>query len=438
MASEQHLKPQFLLGAAASGSGKTTLTLGLLRAFRNRGWKVQPFKCGPDYLDTQHHKFAAGRDSLNLDSFLASPRHIKEIYGRYSEDADICLTEGVMGLFDGYDRMHGSSAEIASILHLPVILVLKAQSTAYSIAPVLYGFKHFCPDLSITGVIFNLVGSENHYHSLEQACKDVGIECLGYLPKDKNIEIPSRYLGLKTDSKFCFDEFSERIARLVEKTVRIDRLLEISQQPLLPVPSGNEEKVKSSCRISVARDRAFHFIYPANLHRLQQHGEVSFFSPLEDAELPPSDLVYLPGGYPELYLPELSANKTMLASIYRYCKQGGKLFAECGGMMYLGKSITDLQGCAFPMCGFLPQETTLQNMHLHLGYRRIVMNGQEYRGHEFHYSQIKPESVPLPSVASVFNTQGKETHTSVFRLQNVIASYIHFYWGEKKTDFPLF
>ena len=203
---------QFLIGAASSGSGKTTFTLGLLRALKNRGLKVQPFKCGPDYLDTKHHAAAAGQTSYNLDTFMASATHVQEVYARHSRTADICITEGVMGLFDGYDNMAGSSAELAGLLHLPVILVVNARSTAYTVAAILYGFKHFRPDIQIAGAVFNFVGSESHYTYLQQACRDAGVEALGYLPKCKGIEIPSRHLGLNIDSEFCFDEFADRIA----------------------------------------------------------------------------------------------------------------------------------------------------------------------------------------------------------------------------------
>ena len=219
-------KVQFLIGATASGSGKTTLTLGLLRALRKRGLVVQPFKCGPDYLDPKHHEAAAGRESCNLDTFMATPEEVKDVYARRGTGADACVTEGVMGLFDGFDGMRGSSAEVATLLGVPVVLVVPARSTAYTVAATLYGFKHFRPDVRIGGVIFNFVGSPSHYASLERACRDVGVEALGYLPKCAEMEIPSRHLGLNVDVEFCFEDFAERIARRVEETVDIGRLLE--------------------------------------------------------------------------------------------------------------------------------------------------------------------------------------------------------------------
>ena len=156
------MKPQVLIGAVNSGSGKTTLTVGLLRALKKRGLQVQPFKCGPDYIDTQYHTIAADRDSINLDAWMASRQHVQFVYNRYAENADVCVTEGVMGLFDGYRRMQGSSAEMARLLNVPVVLVVNARATAYSVAPVLYGFKHFRPAPKIVGVIFNQVSSPAH------------------------------------------------------------------------------------------------------------------------------------------------------------------------------------------------------------------------------------------------------------------------------------
>lgn len=427
-------KPQFLIGAVSSGSGKTTFTLGLLRALRNRGMKVQPFKCGPDYLDTKHHAAAAGEESYNLDTFMASPEYVKEVYSRQGYPADVCITEGVMGLFDGYDNMQGSSAEIAELLNLPVVLVINACSTAYTAAAILYGFRHFRPGVRIAGAIFNFVGSRSHYAYLQQACQDAGVEALGYLPKCKDIEIPSRHLGLNIDQEFCFDEFADRIAAEIGQTVDIDRLLEICMTEIPTLPKEKTVCPTAAKRISVARDEAFNFIYPENIRALAREGRITYFSPLHDCELPPSDFVYLPGGYPELYLRQLSENEEMRRSVLNYCKNQGHLLAECGGMMYLCECIKDTEGTSFPMCGVLPQEATMENMKLRLGYRKIVIKGHEFRGHEFHYSRMLRDNGNLPSVAKVFNAKGVEVDTPVYKADNVLASYIHIYWaGEEES-----
>lgn len=336
-----------------------------------------------------------------------------------------------MGLFDGYCQMQGSSAEIAGILGLPVLLVINARSTAYTVAAILYGFKHFRPEVRIAGVIFNFVGSESHYEYLKQACRDAGVEALGYLPKCKDMEIPSRYLGLNTDPEFCFDEFADRIARQIEKTVNVGRLLEIccSDFPSAS-PSSQGKAPVNSFRIAVAQDEAFNFVYPENIRQLAALGEITWFSPIHDSVLPDSGFIYLPGGYPEFYLPQLSANRPMRKAIREYCEKGGRLLAECGGMMYLGEAVIDEKGTAYPMCGYLPQQATMENMRLHLGYRKVEIDGQEYRGHEFHYSRILSGEQSIPSIGKVFNAKNAEVETPVYRLGNVTASYVHFYWGE--------
>lgn len=424
-------KPQFLIGAASSGSGKTTFTLGLLRALKRRGYQVQPFKCGPDYLDPKHHTAAAGRVSVNLDSFMASSSHLQEIYSNYGKDADVCITEGVMGLFDGYEKSKGSSAEIAEILNLPVVLVVNAASTAYSVAALLYGYKHFYPQLHLVGAVFNFVSSASHYAYLQQACKDAGVEPLGYLKKSQEVMIPSRHLGLNIDQEFCFEDFADQAADLVEETVEVRRILEVCSVPFKAIPAVPFKAIPAvPFRIAVAQDEAFNFVYPQNLKVLESLGTVQFFSPLRDTVLPPTDFLYLPGGYPELYLPALSKNQKLREAISGYCKNGGKALAECGGMMYLGKYIADAEGKIYPMCDYLPIGSTMENMRLKLGYRKVLLYGQEYRGHEFHYSRTLREEGMQPSAATVWNARGTAVDTPVYRCGNVLASYVHFYWGE--------
>lgn len=427
-------KPQILIGAATSGSGKTTFTLGLLRLLRNRGLNVQPFKCGPDYIDTKHHAMASGREAVNLDTFMASPEHVQQLYARYGAECDACVTEGVMGLFDGYDKMRGSSAEIAGLLGIPVILVLNAKATAYSVAPVLYGFKHFNPEIRVVGAVFNFVASEAHYAYLRDACEEVGIEALGYVPKDERIVIPSRHLGLSIDESFCFDEFADQVADVIAKTVNIDRLIELCTVDF-PEVRENGGKLQGWRKIAVARDEAFNFMYRENIEALKREGEVVFFSPLHDAVLPDADLIYLPGGYPELFLPELSKNEDMKQALREYCENGGKMIAECGGMMYLCDSITGTDGVAYPMVGVLKQEATMELMKLRLGYREVVLGDKTIRGHEFHYSRVKPDGEMLISGGKVYNAKGGEVDTPIYRYKNVIASYVHFYWGESGISF---
>lgn len=220
---------RLLIAATNSNCGKTTFTMGLLRAIKRKGMKVQPYKCGPDYIDPMFHRQASGQESVNLDVVMASEEHVKDIFTRYSEGADICVVEGVMGLYDGRDRWHGSSAEIASLLDIPIVLLVNAKSTAYSIAPLLYGFKNFQPEgcnPRILGVVFNMVGSERHFSMLNQACEDVGLECLGYLRRNEKLSVPSRHLGLSIAEMEKLEDLINAAADEVMAHVNIDRICE--------------------------------------------------------------------------------------------------------------------------------------------------------------------------------------------------------------------
>lgn len=424
----------FLISATASGSGKTTITLGLLRALKNRGVNTQPFKCGPDYIDTKFHDLASGNKSVNLDLFLSSPEHVRGIYARYASKSGVSITEGVMGLFDGYDKMKGSSAEIAELLNIPVILVINAKSMAYSAAAMLYGFKNFYKNINIVGVIFNFVGSESHYGFLKEACQEVGLEALGYLPKNATVEIPSRHLGLSLDRKYQFDEFADNVAGLVEKYIDIDRLLALTVKGI-DQSLNNEIPQKKNLKIVVAADEAFNFIYKENLEHLNKIGDIFYFSPLSDEKLPAADLVYLPGGYPELYLKQLSDNQSMQNSIRTYIESNGYLLAECGGMMYLSASISDKEGNEYPMVGILDQKATMENMKLKLGYRQFKYNGIVVKGHEFHYSSIDSNE---ESITGQLNAKGTPVDTKLMRYKNAIAGYTHIYWAEMNNIMDLF
>jgi cobyrinic acid a,c-diamide synthase len=217
------MKTAFLIAAPTSGSGKTTIARGLMALLTSKGMKVQPFKCGPDYIDTMFHEAVCGRPSINLDTFMASPEHVRELFMHYGSDADVCIVEGMMGLFDGYDRERGSSYEIARVLDIPVVLVIDAKSAAYSMGALLSGFIHFREDVRIAGVIFNKVGSEKHFSMLQQVCEDLGIECFGYLPKNPLLEQGSRYLGLDFSEK----TENKELINLLEEHVRWQRLLEL-------------------------------------------------------------------------------------------------------------------------------------------------------------------------------------------------------------------
>jgi len=420
--------PQFLIAAPSSNSGKTTVTQGLLRIFKNNGLSVQAFKCGPDYLDTKHHAWASGNVSINLDTFMSSEKYVQELYQKYSQNKDVSVVEGVMGLFDGAKKMKGSSAEIAERLNIPVILVVNAKATAYSVAPLLYGFKNFYKGINLAGVIFNFVSGESHYQFLKDACEDVGVEALGYVKKNEEISLPSRHLGLQISSTDKYEDKIEQIASHINETVNVERLMEITCKDIT-VPDQIESNKKGKLKIAVAKDEAFNFTYHENLKALEKLGNIEYFSPIRDQKLPEADLLYFAGGYPELYLKELSKNTKLKSQILNYCENGGKVLAECGGMMYLSDSIVDKESNKYPMIGFFKQSASMENMKLHLGYRKINLNGVELFGHEFHYSHLNGAEENL-SIGEVYSARGKKLDTHIFKKKNTIASYIHFYGGE--------
>ena len=424
------MKTAFMIAAPTSGSGKTTIARGLMALLTAKGMKVQPFKCGPDYIDTKFHEAVCGRPSINLDTFMASPDHVRDLFAHYGADADVAVVEGMMGLFDGYDRDRGSSAEIAQVLDIPVVLVVDAKSAAYSMAPLLSGFKNFRRNVRLAGVIFNKVGSERHYQMLQQVCDDLGIACLGYLPKSASLEQDSRYLGLDFTKKA---EKSE-LMTMLEKHVEISALTKLG---VYPEESRGLLRVKSDftpgkVRALVARNaEAFSFIYQETIDFF---GQTRFFDPETDVpNFDGIDLLYLPGGYPEKHLEALVSNEVCRQAIKAYAEQGGRIQAECGGMMYLCERIVTDDG-EYPMCGVLPYTISARksDRRLSLGYRRFVLDGREYRGHEFHYTQFLGD-VP-ESVTQVYNAKGEPVPTPVMRYKNVLASYTHLYWVENKRS----
>ena len=435
--------PQVMIAAPTSGAGKTTLAIGLMALLSRKGFKVQPFKCGPDYIDTKFHKAVCNRPSVNLDLFMASNCHVREIYKRYSADADVCVVEGMMGLYDGYKLSKGSPADIAQTLDVPVVMVVDGSHAGFSIAPMLYGFKSFSDRIRIVGVIYNRVASERHATMLREAAKEVGLECLGCLPRQKDVANGERYLGLDFSHKID----AERVADMVEKNVDWQRLLEITKpngcktmsagitgnvdsSPAIPIVSEQTLEQGWQKKIMIARNsESFSFLYQEHIDILKSQGEVEFFDPEEDVRLPEdTTMLYLPGGYPEKHLSALEKAERCRKSIKEYAEHGGRIIAECGGMMYLCRSIIGDEG-ETEMCGVLPYSITARksDRKLSLGYRRVVINGKEYRGHEFHYTQFLP---PLPpSAAAVYDARGNEVVSPVIRQGNVLASYTHLYWG---------
>jgi len=429
----------FIVAAPRSGSGKSTVTLGLLGALRNRGLRVRAFKCGPDFIDPTLHRVVTGETSWNLDIAMCGRDYTADLFRRYSEGADIVVVEGVMGLFDGGT---GSTAELAKTLGLPVVLVVDAGGMAESAAALVAGFADHDPELALAGVIFNRVGGERHETLLREAVAAfTSVPVLGVVPKNRVYRIPHRHLGLVMGHEAAAGETDlENLARTVADAVDLDRLTGLEIPAAAPgvarrIPAGTPPRRSSDAPvIAVARDEAFCFCYEDNLELFRAAGaRIEFFSPLTDRELPPATRVlYLPGGYPELYAERLSANHTMLRRIKAWCDGGGPTWAECGGFMTLSKGIVDFVGRFFPMAGFFPVRSRLRKGRVHLGYREITLTrdclfgpaGRVLRGHEFHYSDI--DAMP-EDVERVFSFESRPPEG--YRIKNTIGTYVHLHFG---------
>jgi cobyrinic acid a,c-diamide synthase len=433
----------FMVAGTASGVGKTTVALALMAALRERGYRVQPFKCGPDFLDTGHHSAICGRVSRNLDTWMLDGSANRAILASANRNADAAIVEGMMGLYDGVagGGENGSAAQIAKLLDLPVVLVLDAGKSARSIAAVVKGFEGFDPEVRFAGIVLNRVGSESHYRLLETAIRSVTTTpLLGHLPTDSALAIPERHLGLHTteDTTSAEDRLAA-FARAGRKSLDLAPLLDLvcqsamAESEAIPASLPRQTRV----RIGVARDKAFSFYYEDNFDLLRESGaEIVPFSPLADAEVPPNlDGLYLGGGYPELYADALSRNASMCAGIRALAGAGKPVYAECGGMIYLGKSLTTLDGLSYAMTGLLPMEFEMTPRLVHFGYveAEFVENcllgekGTRVRGHSFHCSRVRPGSAMPTAYHLKYSLSGRE-ESEGYRFKNVLASYVHLHF----------
>jgi cobyrinic acid a,c-diamide synthase len=442
-------KKGVLIAGTHSGVGKTTVTLAILEALVQRGVKVQSFKVGPDYLDPAFHEMATGRPSRNLDGWMMGKPAVLKSFSLASGDADFSVIEGVMGLYDGLRGRseEGSSAQVAKWLSLPVLLVLDAKGLARTAGALVLGLQQFDPQVKIEGVIFNRIGSPNHLEilkeSVEATCK---IKVLGGIPADSSISIPERHLGL-VQARECFtSSMSSKLAELAEKHLDLDHLLEmgtLSDSDPFPFEL-NRAKVKPKCKIAVARDEAFNFYYQDNLDLLENAGaKLVFFSPLHDPLIPEADSLYFGGGYPELHVLPLSQNSSMLASVQGFAKRGGPIYGECGGLMFLSRSIETVDEKLFPMAGLLPGRVKMGRKLKALGYREVVsladnllfQKGERAKGHEYHYSEWVEDSdggspKEWPLAYHLFRGgEAAELKEEGFAKGSILASYIHLHFA---------
>ena len=423
-----------------SGCGKTTVSLGLMKAFSLRGFKVQGFKAGPDYIDPSYYKLATGREGRNLDLWMLDEDTVLELFDRNSSGVDISIVEGAMGLFDGaYPDDKGSSAHVAKVLKAPVILVVDAGGSSTSIAATILGFKLFDSGLRIEGVILNKVGGESHLNHLRKAIEErTGIKVLGGIPRVEDIALGERHLGLiPAVEGDRLSEKIERVSTLLEKHLDLGYILKIANSsPDIPVYEKRVfigEKREKVVRVGVAIDRAFSFYYEDNLDILRFYGcEVVFFSPTEDERLPRGlDAIFIGGGFPEVYADTLEHNRGLREEIKAFSISGKPVYAECGGLMYLGKEIETVEGKRFAMVGAIPVKTVMRGRIKALGYREVVVEkdvsffkaGDRFRGHEFHYSELIHEREPNFAF-KVIGSTGKTAKEGIF-FKNTLASYTH-------------
>ncbi|MDP3181657.1 MAG: cobyrinate a,c-diamide synthase [Desulfobaccales bacterium] len=431
-----------VIAGTQSGVGKTTVTLGLLAALRRRGLTVQPFKVGPDFIDPGHHTQVAGRVCRNLDGWMLPREANLAIFRRHASQAEVAVVEGVMGLFDGYDGLSetGSTAQMAKWLGLPVLLVVDARAMARSAAALVQGFYDFDPNLTLAGVVFNRIGGATHLEYLQQALAQLEkVRCFGGLPRDGELAIPERHLGLTTAEDHTLGpEYLEHLANLMEAHLDLEALL--AALPPLTVSEETPQGAGSpTVRLGVARDQAFCFYYPDNLELLSHYGaELVPFSPLQDRHLPENlQGIYLGGGYPELFARQLMENQTLKAAIKEQAEAGMPIYAECGGLMYLSREIEDLQGTPHPMVGLLPFTVRMLPRLRSLGYREITLAadgllgpaGSRARGHEFHYSEIVNEAGAIQKLYRVTPRQGGEPTVEGYCYKNILASYVHLHFG---------
>jgi cobyrinic acid a,c-diamide synthase len=397
--------PGLIIAAPSSGSGKTTVALGIMRVLKRRGLAVQPFKCGPDYIDPAFHGVAAGRPSYNLDTWAMRRDLIADLALGMARGADIAIAEGVMGLFDGAGTPgqcgSGSTADLAALTSWPVVLVLDVSGQTETAAAVARGCASYRSDVRVAGVILNNVASARHASLIVPAIERAGLRVLGTLSRNDRLSLPERHLGLVQAGETADIEARlDGIADAIEKCVEVERLLgTAAPASSIAEPSGTSRGLAPpGQRIALAQDRAFSFVYPHIVAGWRVAGaEVAPFSPLaNEAPDASADAVWLPGGYPELYGGVLAANQRFRAGLAGLAARGVPVHGECGGYMVLGAGLEDADGGRHAMAGLLGVETSFKRRKLHLGYRRVRLladsalgrEGSVLFGHEFHYASL--------------------------------------------------
>jgi len=422
------MKSAFVVAGTQSGVGKTTVSIGLISALRLRGYDVHPFKAGPDFIDSSLHTLAAGKPSRNLDTFMMSRSAVIQSFRKNASEVNV--VEGVMGLFDGASAAaggEGSTANLAKLLDIPVVLVVDASKLASSVAALVHGYKTFDPSLKLAGVILNGVAGERHREILEDSLRGV-TRVFGTIPRDEAVRIPERHLGLFMSHEVdhaLLNDFS----KLVEENINMDTLLEATRVEIPDAEPESRLRAVDGIRVGVAMDEAFCFYYPENLEVIRDFGaEIITFSPIRDS-LPDADAFYLGGGYPELYAEQLEENISLRKDFAEEIRHGSPLYAECGGLLYC---LEQLEGR--DMLGLFKGSARLTRRLQAVGYVEAVSvrdcllfrRGERFRGHEFHYSAVKVNASKTTDFAyKLLRGVGIESKRDGIIRENALASYTH-------------
>jgi len=428
-----------IIAGERSGVGKTTVTLALLAALRQRRQTVQSFKVGPDYIDPMFHSYVTGRACRNLDPILTSEAYVQDCFAKHSQGAEHTLIEGVMGLFDGASGKDdaGSTAHVARLLDVPVVLILNCSSLSRSVAAIAHGFSTFDPRIKVAGVILNRVGSDRHLELLSQALEPLNLPILGVLRRQDDITLGDRHLGLVPTAELTnLNVTIERLAHLGETCFDWEKLL-----PLLACRIGTtkaeDHNQKPKIRLAIAQDQAFSFYYADNLDLLTALGyELVAWSPMRDRAVPEGvQGLYFGGGFPEVFAVALADNLEAIQSVKATIQAGIPTYAECGGLMYLCEQIVDFEENSYPMVGIFPTAAVM-GKRLTLGYRQatalqespLVKVGDRLWGHEFHRSSLTqlPDK-PLLSLQGYDSRQ--QFSPEGWQRYQVHASYTHLHFG---------
>lgn len=429
-----------VIAGTQSGVGKTTVAMGIMGALRSRGLRVAPFKAGPDYIDPTYHAAAADQPSRNLDTWMLPPSVLLESYSRAAARADVAVIEGVMGLFDGRSGEDevGSTAHLAKLLSLPVVLVVDAAAMARSAAAMVLGYRQFDPELKLCGVILNNLGSAAHYNAARSAIeRQAGVPVLGGLFRDPTLALPDRHLGLVPAAEHQSATVLAAAREAVERYTDVGAILTLAAEGENAPTAGDQEPILPLGRVplAIARDEAFSFYYEDGLDILRAAGaDLLPFSPLRDPALPAGCRgVYIGGGFPELYAEQLSANLRLHEDLQKAARRGLPIYAECGGHMYLGRELTDAEGRTHRMACVTPTVSSLAGTRLTLGYRvaracrsgPLFRLGDTVRAHEFHLSTAAPAE---PSTAC-WEIVEPPLGPSGYAQDSVWSSYLHLHFG---------